>query len=352
MNLPYRSDLNEFNRVLIAVQQLSCDSGSCQIRPVLNTCSSLTFGGHAVDHYRTIQLCRDAWLVSLTKGQITITEFGKKFLQCNPENLYEITDSQKSLLADEAIFHGPWHTSIKKLLLVFCPNYDKITYELDLYDNAVPRKYNSVIQMLIAIGVLIKQGNLLWVEPKYVSLAKWLRAEDFGLSADELEQALSGNLKLSQQAEDAVVEYEKSRLIHLGRQLEATRVRKISLLNVKAGYDIESFDGDKSFFDFDRFIEVKASAQPGLRFFWTENEKRVAQKKKDSYWIYFVGNMTDGTGKNIKPIMIQNPAAHLHEIPNINIKTAVYLIEQIDELNLTSISYGDKTGALLQNPLI
>ncbi len=110
----------------------------------------------------------------------------------------------------------------RKLLLVFYPNYDKITYELDLADNTVPSKYSSIAHLLLGIGVLVKQGNVLLVEPKYVSLVKWLRAEDSGLSADELERALSANLKLSQQAEDAVVEYEKYRLMHLGRQLEAT----------------------------------------------------------------------------------------------------------------------------------
>ena len=197
MNLPHLSDLNEFNRVLTAVKQLSSDSGSCHLRPVIDVCSSVTFGGHAMDHYRTILFCRDAGLVTIIKSHITITELGNKFLQCNPDNLYEITDLQKGILAEEVILCGAWHAPSRKLLLVFYPNYDKITYELDLADNTVPSKYSSIAHLLLGIGVLVKQGNVLLVEPKYVSLVKWLRAEDSGLSADELERALSANLAIT-----------------------------------------------------------------------------------------------------------------------------------------------------------
>lgn len=346
MDLPSIAELNEFNRILLAIVQLS-DSNECGIRPLISLCSSFTFGGHGVDHYRTLRLCNHAGLLSMMKGKVKITELGKRLLACNPNNYYEITDQQKKLVAEQLILHGPWESNARDLFLSFNPDYDTLTYELSLYESQLPTRYNSIVHLLRALGVLLKTHSALTVESRYVPLVRSLRATNSGTSAQELDQALQTNMKLANQAEEAVLEYERERLRSINRQAEALLVRRISQLDVKAGYDIESFDGDKPLFDYDRFIEVKSSYSPGLRFFWSENERRAAEEKGDKYWIYFVGGLSSQKARQIMPILIQNPATRLAQMSEISIKAATYLIEQNDGIQLERFRQGKIEGFLL-----
>jgi len=130
----------------------------------------------------------------------------------------------------------------------------------------------------------------------------------------------------------------KKRLLNLGRNAEADLVRRISQLNVSAGYDIESFNGDFLSVIFDRFIEVKASIYNELKFFWTINEYEVAKEKGDNYWIYFVGGFNDKSQSNVKPILIQNPAEKLYEISQIKIEPTKFMISQIQNLPIEEIT--------------
>ena len=346
MDLPSIAELNEFNRILLAIVQLS-DSNECGIRLLINLCSSFTFGGHGVDHYRTLRLCNHAGLLSMMKGKVQITELGKRFLDCNPNNYYEITDQQKKLVAEQLILHGPWKSNARDLFLSFNPDYNKLTYELSLYESQLPVRYNSIVHLLRSLGVLLKTGSVLMVESRYVPLVRSLRATDSGISAQELDQALQTNMKLANQAEEAVIEYERARLRSINRHAEASLVRRISQLNVKAGYDIESFDGNKPLFDYDRFIEVKSSYDSSLRFFWSDNERRVAEEKGEQYWIYFIGGLSSKKACQIIPILIQNPIKRLVQMSEISIKVATYLIEQSGEIQPKRFRQGKIRGFLL-----
>jgi len=347
MDLPSLAELNEFNRVLLATVQLSDLDEGCRVRPIVDLCSSFTFGGHIVDHYKTLKLCNYAGLLSITKVKVKLTELGKEFLTCNPDNSYEITERQKSFVATQLILQGPWQSRARDLFLSFSPNYDKVTYEISLYENPLPKRHNSVVHLLLALGVLLNTDNRLFVVSEYVPIVRWLRASDSGLSEQELDQALQANRKLADQAEEAVLEYEQERLRSINRDAEASLVRRIGQLDVKAGYDIESFDGDKPLFDYDRFIEVKSSYESELRFFWSENEHRVAEEKGDKYWIYFVGGLSTKTAEQIVPILIQNPAKRLTQISEINLKVATYLVEQGDEIQFKKFCQGKAKGLVL-----
>lgn len=347
MDLPNLADLNEFNRVLLVVAQLFDPSRGCNVRPIINTCSSFILGGHIVDHYRTLKLCNYAGLTIMTKSQVKLTEQGKQFLSCNPNNVYEITEQQKVFVAEHLILNGPWQSGVRSLLLSFSPNYSRITYELILAEDLPQNRYNAAVHLLLILGILSKEDGKLIVDPKYVQHVRQLRAIIKGVSEQELEQALQLNLKLSDLAEEAVLEYERERLKSIGRNAESELLRRISKLKVEAGYDIESFDGDKPLFDYDRFIEVKASYENVLRFFWSDNEHRVAREKGDKYWIYFVGGLSSTKAKSIVPILIQNPIKRLGQVSEIDIKVATYLIEQNKEIPLKEFSRGKVRGYYL-----
>ncbi len=265
----------------------------------------------------------------------------------NPDLIYEITDAQKHFFAEQVILRGPWRPRARDLLLSFSPNFLDLTYELGIVDNPPPVHFNSLIHLLQVLGVLTKSQGKLSVAPVYVATVNQLRADQLGTTEGELDQMLQANRKLGALAEDAVVEYERRRLRALGRDAEAELVRRISQLNAGAGYDVESFNGDKPLFDYDRFIEVKASQESNLHFFWTSNERRAAENKGDMYWIYFVGEFRQNKANQITPIMIQNPASRLLQISQISIEIATYFVRQCDDLPLQPAHRSDIGGFVL-----
>lgn len=344
---PHSSELNEFNRMLIAVAGLTDQNRGCSLNSVTKLCSSFALGGRPVDHAKMLRLCSYAGLLSIKKGIVRLTELGQEFLSRNPDFLYEITEPQKIFIAEQLIFKGPWRPGARDLFLSFSPNYSKITYELSLIENPLPLRYNSMIHLLQVLGVLLEVNGKLIVASRYVASVIQLLADTLSVSEEKLDQALQANRKLGTQAEEAVVEYERKRLRALGREAEAELVRRISQLDLSAGYDIKSFDGDKPSFNYDRFIEVKASQESGLRFFWSANERRVAEEKGDKYWIYFVSGFRQNKADQITPIMIQNPAKRLSKISQLRVEVATYVIMQCNDLPLSSICQKNLKGFVL-----
>ena len=347
MRLPYSSELNEFNRILIVVDQLSGKGQSCAIRAVKRQCASVVLGGRPVDHQEMVRFCDYAGLVDYQKGSVRLTDNGREFLNLNPERTYEITDKQKQFIAQNIVLNGAWKSRARDLFLNFNPNYKEITYELGLIDNSLPKQYNSIVHLLKVLKVIAETEALLRVVPEYVASVKLLRADNRGITQDELEEALQADRKLGALAEEAVVEYERNRLLQLGCQVQADLVTRISQLDASAGYDIKSFDGDKSEVEHTRFIEVKASNNPEVRFFWSANELNVAREKGDRYWIYFIGDFRQSRREQIIPVMIQNPAKRLFEISELEIKTSTYIITEQDKLPLQLEHHGEIKGYLL-----
>jgi hypothetical protein len=63
--------------------------------------------------------------------------------------------------------------------------------------------------------------------------------------------------------------------------------------------------------DYDRYIEVKSfRGQP--HFYWSANEKRVAEFLNENYFLYLVDlNLMENNAQAYEPTIIQNPAKKL-----------------------------------------
>ncbi len=109
------------------------------------------------------------------------------------------------------------------------------------------------------------------------------------------------------QAEEFVLKYEFNRLFNNPKK---ELVKRISDIDVNAGYDIVSFDDDNSI-DFDRFIEVKSYI--GIpEFYWSENEVKISQQKRERYFLYLVNrNFINDT--SYVPRIIQDPYINIFE---------------------------------------
>jgi hypothetical protein len=328
MELPDLQDLNQFNRILAAVKELSDDQDSCTIEAVIKLCSSFVFAGKPADHIKAIKLLKYSGFFKDNKSRIRITDLGNEFLAFNPKHHFEITENQKECFVEHLVFKGPWKSSFRGLFLRFSPNYSDITFELFINEDPLPIKFSSALHLLHVLNVISERKRQFIVVPKYVPHVRDLLSEEKTISEEELEQSLIAKRKLGYQAEEAIVRFERKRLKALGREVEAKSVRRISDLNVGAGYDIESFNGDSPSIEYDRFIEVKASNGAEVRFYFTSNEKRVAEEKGDEYWIYFAGSFTGKKGSRIKPIMIQNPAVSVFNNSNYDVSAAKYLVKE------------------------
>ena len=92
------------------------------------------------------------------------------------------------------------------------------------------------------------------------------------------------NSSLGRAGEEFGFNFERARLIHLGREQLAERVEHISLTEDDgAGYDIRSFEAH----GIDRFIEVKTTAYgKQTPFFVSRNEVTVSQEYESRFHLY------------------------------------------------------------------
>jgi hypothetical protein len=113
-------------------------------------------------------------------------------------------------------------------------------------------------------------------------------------------------------AEALVVRLEKERLSRLGLDYLAEAVVQISVEDVCAGYDVQSFEATGQ----PRLIEVKCSAGPRERCFLSDNERNTAEANGTAYWLAWVGwgvNLPDGEVdicwfKNLAHVLSAHPS--------------------------------------------
>ena len=157
-----------------------------------------------------------------------------------------------------------------------------------------------------------RRSGILYVRKDYASTVAEFISEPKGWTEEKFFQNMKEKKELGDLAEDIVFEWEVERLKKLRHKVEAHCVKKIGKLDVGAGFDIKSFNGKSDGMKFDRFIEVKGSKGPGLRFIWSNNEMKVAEELGEKYWIYYQGGgSVEAKTAIYEPILYQNPLLSL-----------------------------------------
>ncbi|RRQ21945.1 DUF3883 domain-containing protein [Thiohalobacter thiocyanaticus] len=92
------------------------------------------------------------------------------------------------------------------------------------------------------------------------------------------------NQALGGAGEHFVINFERARLIHAGRESLADRIEQVSAtVGPSAGFDIRSFEANGS----DRFIEAKTTKYgKNTPFFVTPNELRFSRDNASQYFLY------------------------------------------------------------------
>ena len=190
----------------------------------------------------------------------------------------------------------------------------------------LPLSFSYVRNMLISQEFLKAirddKGTKFYIAPSYDQLiAKHCKIKHKLVSLEKLKKQLEEDELAGEKAELYVLSFEKTRL---GSPL-CESIKRISEIDVSAGYDIVSFNSRHSLTP-DRFIEVKALSNNG--FYWSKNEYEIAKLKGDSYYIYLVElSKTDEPG--YAPGIVQNPALTIMKSDNWFVEAQSYHIKHI-----------------------
>jgi hypothetical protein len=124
---------------------------------------------------------------------------------------------------------------------------------------------------------------------------------DDGITPSQLNSRLILQAERGDIAEEFVLGIERRRL---AKHSHIEAVKRVSLTNVSAGFDIQSFESDKSE-KLDKFIEVKSYlGAPG--FYWSVNEIHVAKEKGELYSLVIV-DYSKIDQEDYEPSEIKNP---------------------------------------------
>ena len=204
--------------------------------------------------------------------------------------------------------------------------YDSVQCCYAFKNELFPLSLSSLRNVLISQGFLIPSRDIeitrFYISPTYETLiAKHCKSRRKQLSLEQLKRQLEENELAGEKAEVFVFEYERKRL---GQPL-SEKVRRISEIDVTAGYDIVSFDSNQSS-EPDRFIEVKAVSNAG--FYWSRNEYEIAKLKGATYYLYLV-NLNRINEQDYSPQMIQNPAINIMDTDEWFVESQSYYVEHI-----------------------
>ncbi len=313
-------NVGELNRVLLAVRNLAASEESAAVDAVIEQCRSTVIEGRMPDHAVSIRFTLDLGLVIGSGDRLSTTEFGEAFLALNEDNSYDLAEEQKRLILRSCFIQGPMRPQTRRLLKGFSPSFKAETYRWSAIDSSPIDADEWLVEHLVQLGLLKREEDSILVEGRYVKTVAAFLDEGAGWTEEQAEEYYREKREIGTLAEDCIVLHEAERLRAAGFPVEAQCVRRISLVRVNAGYDVESFDGAARDVNPDRFIEVKGTRGSDLRFIWTENEVNIAKKLRDRYWIYFQGGIDLGakTAKRL-PLIFRDPVVSL--LKNARIRT-------------------------------
>lgn len=216
---------------------------------------------------------------------------------------------------------------------IFCSeylSYDIIYKSLQISNSAFGLKFSNFKQLLIDFGTIkthpTVEINSYIINNRYKKLfdktvLPEIKKRKIGI--EEFRKAMELQQIYGEEAEKYVVEFENKRLNY------KKEIDWVAQYIVNEGYDVASYDN----FDDDlqnRFIEVKSYDGDIPYFFWSRNEYRMAQRKKEKYWVYLV-NRKQMNDEGYEPIMEQNPFENILKNDNWNKEVDKYKIQLIPQ---------------------
>jgi len=300
--------LAELNRVLLAVKELTSVDGLADVAVVIEYCQRTVIEARIPEHQLNIEFAGQIGLLKAKGNAVGLTEEGLSLIELNPSSQYDLSEEQRRVLLRTCYLHGPFREKARNVLKEFSPALEGEALRWSQYDSS-PLPDEWAAEHLSQLGLLQRSEDGWKVSADYTQTVALFLEEGEGWSEEKFREYLKEKEEVGKVGENLVKAFEMRRLTEMGHAVEARCVRRISNVRVNAGYDIESFDASSPSVVYDRFIEVKAARGRQLRFFWSENEIKVATRLGQRYWIYFQGAVDASKGvARDQPILIQNPS--------------------------------------------
>ena len=207
---------------------------------------------------------------------------------------------------------------------------ETISYEIgsDAYlmsPSSIKRKYAGFRNMLVDFGVIALRSDarytILQKLDKYIARPEVRRK----ITEKQLFAQQQKKKELGNKGEEWVLSYEKRRITNPDLQ---RRIKRISLIDVGAGFDIVSYNNNDST-EFDRFIEVK-TYKGNEHFHWSHNEIEKASLMGEQYYIYLV-DADCIEYEDYEPQIIQDPIKRVGESEGWAKRPDSYLVERVVE---------------------
>lgn len=329
MNSSMIDQIAELNRVLIIVKSLAVDEHGVERDIVIEQCRSIAIEGRMPEHADSIEFALKIGLLKIQgKKKVLLNDDGNSFLDLNPEEFFDLTDQQKKYLLRRSFFDGIFHKPAKECLRCFEKSDENKTFTWSSTDGKPFGKDGWIMVYFEQLGLVWRRKENLIVKKEYASTVAGFISEPKGWTEEEHFEYMKEKKELGDLAEQLIMQCEVERLKKSGHVVESHCIKHIGKLDVEAGFDIKSFDGKSHGMQFDRFIEVKGSRGPGIRFFWSQNEMKVAEDLGDKYWIYYQGGVRVETGTALyEPIVYQNPLESLKLNGRLTIKENGVIVE-------------------------
>lgn len=204
---------------------------------------------------------------------------------------------------------------LKNIYDEICQNMVESTY-MDIVYNVVKNMEESYIMIEEAEKIIketlkedkiIDEKTIATIEkvdiPKYKKKNKYSDITKKTIKKIDYLKKAKSNLKNGLLGEELVINYEKERLINLGRKDLAEKIKWVSKEDDSIGYDIISFDVEKLDDVKEKYIEVKSTDESSNNAFYISvNELKTMEKLKDQYFVYRVYNVNS---KNPKMFILE-----------------------------------------------
>jgi hypothetical protein len=194
--------------------------------------------------------------------------------------------------------------------------HDPGTGELQVVQRLLPYREKGLPYLLLEFGLILRSdaGTLAVAPdavPAFLDVLAFLNEKALRtrvMTPDELDAWLAARRAAGETAEAFAMEFERRRL---GGHRLLDQIRWVSTDDVGAGFDILSFDDQRSLL-LDRSIEVKGYS--GERaFHWSKEEIDTARRKREAYWLYLVDRDRIGD-QGYVPEMLNDPYTYLIEV--------------------------------------
>lgn len=201
--------------------------------------------------------------------------------------------------------------------------FDSEKGRLSIKRSVFPLSHAAIRNFLIMAGALEKEehGEICLTDYYESDFTAQLRSRKKKFTLEELMQKQEEQSKRGLEAEEFVLGLERSRLPG-----KAFKIKRISDIDVSAGYDIVSYaDSDSEVYD--RFIEVKCYlGQPHL--YWSENEADVAKIKGTKYILCLVDYLKISEPGYV-PDYIPDPYSVIFDDESWMVNTASYKVQKV-----------------------